>query len=83
MTTLQRTFRGASNPVIGADESDNAWVVEVLGADNLKLSETRQTKLLGRAHLSVATRALMWGMRVYVLLSLVLIVAQIFISLKH
>jgi hypothetical protein len=77
MTYMQRT-----NPLEPSfDSSDEAWVVEVLKADNLKLSNEQEVVPYGRARLNTVTRLLMWAMRIYVVLSLVLIVAQLYISL--
>ena len=82
MTLLEGTLHGAGGSRPSESQSDTTWVVEVLDADNLKLAEAKQTTSYGRARLGLATRVLMWAMRVYVLLSLILIVAQIYISLK-
>ncbi len=82
MTTMERTIPITADSPTKAGNSDNTWVVEILGADDLKLAEARQLAPYGRARLGVATRILMWAMRVYVLLSLILIVAQIYISLN-
>lgn len=63
------------------DNSDKQWVVDVLKADHLRLAESSYVETYGRAKLGTATRILMWAMRIYVVLSFVLIVAQIYISL--
>ena len=82
MTTIEQSLHTSPHSSIEKDKSDNTWVVEVLEADDLKLAEAKQLAPYGRAHLGTATRILMWAMRVYVLLSLILIVAQIYISLN-
>ncbi len=61
--------------------SDKEWVVDILKADHLRLAESSRAETYGRAHLGTATKILMWAMRVYVVLSFILIVAQIYISL--
>lgn len=66
------------------NEPDNAgkqWVVDILKEDNLKLAESNHIGTYGRAQLGRGTKILMWGMRIYVVLSFILIVAQIYISL--
>lgn len=63
------------------DNSDQKWVVDVLKEDNLKLAESNHIGMYGRAQLGTGTKILMWGMRIYVVLSFILIVAQIYISL--
>ena len=81
MTTIERTIPVTGVMPAKTDMSDSAWVVEVLGADNLQLSEAKKLEPYGRAKLGVATKVLMWAMRFYVLFSLVLIAAQLYISL--
>lgn len=61
---------------------DNSWVVEILKSDNLNLSNARNLKQYGKAELKPSIKILLWTMRLYVVLSFFLIVAQIFISLK-
>ena len=61
---------------------DKAWVAEVLHSDELRLSASH-AEPLGRATLGMFSKFLLWGMRGYVVLSFVLIAAQIYISLKH
>jgi hypothetical protein len=61
--------------------SDDAWVVEVLKADDLKLAKAKRAEPYGRATLGKGTRVLLWAMRLYVLFSVVLIAAQVYISL--
>jgi hypothetical protein len=61
--------------------SNNKWVVDILKADHLRLAESSRTATYGRAQLGTATKVLMWAMRIYVVLSFILIVAQIYISL--
>lgn len=82
MTTIERSVHASSNSQQNADPFDNEWVVKVLDADDLKLAEAKESTLYGRAKLGLVTRILMWAMRVYVLLSVILIIAQIYISLK-
>jgi len=82
MTTLERTMPITTDPRVSLNKADNAWVVEVLGTDNLKLAEAKRSEPYGRAQLGTATRILLWAMRLYVLFSLVLIAAQLYISLK-
>jgi len=65
-----------------AHTTDNAWVVQILEADHLRLSESKQLEPFGRAKLGKWTKILMWAMRFYVILSFILIIAQIYISLK-
>lgn len=67
--------------MVEKDNSNNKWVVDILNSDNLRLAESNHLETYGRAHLGKATKILMWAMRVYVVLSFVLIVAQIYISL--
>jgi hypothetical protein len=66
---------------IKPDNSNNKWVVDILKADHLRLAESSRAETYGRAKLGKATKILMWAMRVYVVLSFVLIIAQIYISL--
>jgi len=66
---------------IKTDNSDTKWVVDILKADHLRLAGSDYKQKYGRAQLGTGTRILMWVMRVYVVLSFVLIVAQIYISL--
>jgi hypothetical protein len=61
---------------------NRAWAAEVLQADELRLSGS-SAKPYGRAKLGLFSKVLLWGMRVYVVLSFVLIAAQLYISLKH
>jgi hypothetical protein len=61
---------------------ESAWAATILQGDGLKLSES-VAQPYGRARLGTFSKILLWGMRVYVLLSFVLIAAQIYISLKH
>ena len=80
MATLENrehtvNYAGATN------RQDNKWVVDVLSDDGLKLAGAKGVTPYGRAQLGIGTRILMWAMRIYVLLSLILIVAQIYISL--
>ena len=82
MTAIEGTIHVGADSRTRAEQSENAWVVEILGADDLKLAEAKQLAPYGRAQLGIATRILMWAMRVYVLLSLILIIAQIYISLN-
>lgn len=82
MTTIERAIQAPTDSLTKANKSDNTWVVEILGADDLKLAEAKQLAPYGRAQLGIATRILMWAMRIYVLLSMILIVAQLYISLK-
>lgn len=78
MTTLD--MRIGSNGKI--NQADNAWVVEVLESDDLRLANSRRLEPYGRAKLGRWVTILLWAMRIYVLLSILLIVAQIYISLK-
>jgi len=77
MTEINKTNGSIINP----DNSNNKWVVDILNEDHLRLSESNQAKIYGRAKLGKATKILMWAMRVYVVLSFILIIAQIYISL--
>jgi len=61
---------------------DKSWAIEVLKSDNLSLANARYRKPYGKAELKPFIKILLWTMRVYVLLSFILIIAQIFISLK-
>jgi hypothetical protein len=61
--------------------SSNKWVVDILKADHLGLADSIRTETYGRAKLGRATKIVMWAMRVYVVLSFILIIAQIYISL--
>ncbi len=79
MTTLEK--RAGLNA--SSSREDKAWAVEVLKADNLSLANARRAEPYGRAELKPFVRILLWAMRIYVLLSFVLIVAQILISLKQ
>ena len=81
MTTVERTIQIAATPANTAGSQDQAWVTEVLEADQLRLADAKRLEPYGRARLNTATRALMWAMRLYVLFSLVLIAAQLYISL--
>lgn len=78
MTTIA-TSLGSSTPSMAQDK---AWVAEVLQADELSLSKSH-AEPYGRAKLGVFSKILLWGMRGYVVLSFVLIAAQLYISLKH
>jgi hypothetical protein len=78
MTTIA-TGAGSKNQSNG---SESAWAAEVLQADDLKLSGSH-AELYGRANLGLFSKILLWGMRGYVVLSFVLIAAQLYISLKH
>jgi hypothetical protein len=82
MAMIDGTFTATSSSPTHMNDADKARVVEILGADNLRLAEARLAEPYGRAQLGTATRILMWAMRIYVVLSLILIVAQIYISLK-
>jgi hypothetical protein len=64
------------------NKSDKQWVVDILKEDNLKLAESNHLGTYGRAQLGPATKVLMWAMRIYVVLSFILIIAQIYISLR-
>ncbi len=79
MTTLVAQSPRSLAPV---NPQDAAWAAEVLKADDLKLSEER-AETYGRASLGVFAKILLWGMRVYVALSFVLIATQLYISLRH
>ena len=61
---------------------ESAWAAEVLQADGLRLSESI-ARPYGRAKLGLFSKVLLWGMRGYVVLSFVLIAAQLYISLRH
>jgi hypothetical protein len=74
MTTMATGAR--TNALTGA------WAAEVLQADELTLSGST-AKPYGRAKLGLFSKILLWGMRGYVVLSFVLIAAQLYISLKH
>lgn len=76
MTTIATSSNNRSNVLSGA------WAAEVLQADELRLSGS-SVKPYGRAKLGLFSKILLWGMRVYVALSFVLIAAQLYISLKH
>jgi hypothetical protein len=78
MTTIA-TGVGSNNQ---SNPSDSAWAAKILQADGLKLSEST-AKPYGRATLGLFSKILLWGMRVYVVLSFLLIAAQLYISLKH
>jgi len=85
MMAIDRTLQVATNAPAQPntiDNADNAWVSEVLEADNLRLAGAKRLEPYGRAKLGKWTRILMWTMRVYVVLSFLLIIAQIYISLK-
>ncbi|GEM_PF-3234704 len=79
MTTMEKRIGLNTN----SNVEDKAWVVEVLKSDDLRLANSRRLEPYGKAELKPFVRLLLWAMRIYVLLSLVLIVAQIYISLKH
>lgn len=72
------TTNGFTNKL---NNSDKEWVVDILKENNLKLAESNHIGAYGRAQLGPATKVLMWAMRIYVVLSFILIVAQIYISL--
>jgi len=74
------TTRAGATPQ--SDGAKRAWAAEVLQADELRLSGST-ARPYGRATLGLFSKILLWGMRIYVLLSFVLIAAQIYISLKH
>ena len=61
---------------------NNDCVIEILNSDNLSLANAKCSKPYGKAELKPFVKILLWTMRVYVLLSFILIVTQIFISLK-
>jgi hypothetical protein len=76
------TFAPGADTNTQSNVSESAWAAKILQADGLRLSESI-AKPYGRARLGLFSKILLWGMRVYVLLSFVLIAAQIYISLKH
>ena len=78
MTTIA-TSAGSTTQ---SNDSESAWAAKILQADGLNLSESI-AKPYGRAKLGLFSKILLWGMRGYVLLSFVLIAAQLYISLKH
>jgi hypothetical protein len=76
------TIATGAGSKIQSNGSESAWAAEVLQADGLRLSESI-AKPYGRATLGLFSKILLWGMRGYVVLSFVLIAAQLYISLKH
>ncbi len=78
MTTMER--RANVNTGLVADEQ--SWVIDVLESDDLKLANAKRAEPYGRADLKPAVRIVLWAMRLYVLLSIILIATQIYISLK-
>lgn len=81
MTTIERTMPITTASPTKLNKQDSAWVVEVLGADELRLAEAKRLEPYGRAKLGNFTKLVMWTMRFYVLFSLILIAAQLYISL--
>ena len=79
MTTLEKTAGLNTSSKV----EDKAWVVEVLKSDDLRLANSSRLEPYGKAELKPFVRILLWAMRIYVLLSFVLIMAQIYISLRH
>lgn len=61
---------------------NQTWAFNILKSDHLCLANERRTKPYGRARLSPFINILLWTMRIYVLLSFILIIVQIIISLK-
>jgi len=76
MTTL------VSGVTVQPEVPDRSWAAQVLQADELRLAGSR-VEPYGRAKLGLFSKILLWGMRIYVVLSFVLIAAQLYISLKH
>ena len=62
---------------------DNSWVVEVLEADQLGLANAQRTKSYGRAELKRPVKLLLWAMRLYVGLAVLMILLQVYISLNQ
>jgi hypothetical protein len=78
MTTIATGASSNTQPKV----SESDWAAKILQSDGLRLSESI-AKPYGRAKLGLFSKILLWGMRVYVALSFVLIAAQLYISLKH
>ncbi len=70
------------NLTINENARSQVWVIDILKSDDLHLANAKNAGPYGRAKLKPSVKILLWAMRIYVLLSLVLIVAQLFISLK-
>ena len=64
----------------GSGSEEDAWVREVLEPD--QLVAYRQSRRLGRAHLGLGRRILLWGMRGYVLFMLVVVAYQVATTLR-
>ena len=63
-------------------ESNTEWVTAILEKDNLQLANAKRLTPYGKAEYGSFVRILLWAMRVYVVISFILIIVQLYISIK-
>jgi hypothetical protein len=59
---------------------DDAWVVDVLHAEQLELIDERRIQHYGKRALSRSTNLVLWALRSYVVLMMLIIVVQLWIG---
>ena len=75
MTTLKTSF--------DTTLPDHGWVVDVLRDEELDLSNARRVKHYGRAKLSRNTRLVLWLLRFYVIIMMLIIVIQVWLGVHQ
>lgn len=63
--------------------TEQAWAAQVLREEHLELSEARRVRHVGRAKLSTTTRIILWALRVYVVLMMLIIGVQLWLGVHQ
>ncbi len=79
MTTQVRTLPTSSILL----PSEQAWAAAVLRDEHLELSEARRVQQFGRARLSKTTRIVLWALRIYVVLMMLVIAVQLWLGVHQ
>ncbi len=79
MTTQVRTI---PMPTIDMP-SERAWAAQVLLEEQLELSEARRVQHYGRRKLGTGIRIVLWLLRIYVVLMMIIIGVQLWIGVHQ
>ncbi len=63
--------------------SDLTWVADVLHEEQLELADEKRAKHYGRREFSTGTRIVLWFLRIYVVLMMVIIVVQLYLGVHQ
>ena len=63
--------------------SDGKWVVDILHDEQLELADAKHTKHYGRRKFGKSTTIVLWLLRVYVVLMMLIIIIQLWLGVHQ